>query len=394
MRTAITPPSRLLRPLATLGTLALVGGGVTAVGLTSEPFSEQIEDAVPALSVEVRPVEEVRGYDLERAYLGRVEARRESDVGFELGGELLEVLVDEGERVPAGAPLARLDTQVLEAERATLEATLEEARSALELAEITRTRVQEALTLDAVARQTFDDADKERDVARARLRRAESAVRAIETRIARALLVAPFDALVAARHVDEGQVLAAGTPVLRLLERGRPEVRIGVAGSHVDALEVGSRHTVRVRERELPARVRAVLPLRGDRTRAVDVLLELDAELGEVRSGDLATLRVTRREETTGAWLPLTALTASSRGLWAAYVVEPRADAPAADRSTHTVARRELEVLHTQGERVFVRGTVADGELVVTRGVQRLVPDLGVQIVPGRDLALAHGDRR
>ena len=71
------------------------------------------------------------------------------------------------------------------------------------------------------------------------------------------------------------------------------------------------------------------------------------------------------------------------RGLWAVYVAD------AADGETAVLERRELEVLHQEADRVFVRGTLADGERVVVGGRHRLVPGQRVRVAPAPDALIA-----
>ena len=156
-----------------------------------------------------------------------------------------------------------------------------------------------------------------------------------------------------------------------------------VAGDAVDGIAAGQQHALLVRGRRVPATVRSVLPVRDRRTRSVDVLLTLHAPLNGIRQGDLARLEITRRLDQPGFWLPLTALTESSRGLWAVYVTVGLTG----DKSV--LERRELEVLHQEADRVFVRGTLGDNESVVVGGLHRLVPGQRVRITGAEDLLAA-----
>ena len=62
------------------------------------------------------------------------------------------------------------------------------------------------------------------------------------------------------------------------------------------------------------------------------------------------------------------------RGLWAAYVVEE-------DGGGRPVVRRQdVEVLHTDGQRTLVRGTLIPGDRVITAGTHRVVPGQVVTI--------------
>jgi multidrug efflux pump subunit AcrA (membrane-fusion protein) len=92
--------------------------------------------------------------------------------------------------------------------------------------------------------------------------------------------------------------------------------------------------------------------------------------------GQLVRLEVGETIESAGFWLPTSALLRRQRGLWCCYVVVVDRERP----STGRVETRDLEVLHTEGQRVFVRGTLQPGETVIAAGTHRVVP--GQRVVP------------
>ena len=370
------------RKLIALAIIATTGGSLVTIARNTEPYGE-VDERVPPVVVSVRPARQRDSYEVRREFLGVVEARRESQVGFELAGELAEIAAEEGDILEEGDVVARLNTEILESERERLVAGQMEAKSGLELAELTRTRQQRLLKLNAASRQSWDEADKHRDSAVAAFRRAEAALAAIDTRIARSVLKAPYAAIVAERFVDEGQIVGDGKPVVHLLERIEPEVRIGITGSAVDTLKKGDRHELEIRGRQIPATVKAVLPVRGNGTRSVDVIFTLHVQLNGLRRGDLATLSLLHDQDTSGFWLPLSALAESSRGLWSCYVAVELGDEHRIDAATHRLRKRQLEVIHIEADRVFARGTLSESELVVTEGLQRLVQDQLVRIASG-----------
>lgn len=379
---------------AALLSLATVGAVLTALGVVAvsvEPYGRIEGEGVPPLVVSTIAARHQSGYRVAREFVGVVEARRESRVGSELGGLVMELRADDGDFIEAGEVLAQLDTALLESRKRELVAERDQARATKELAELTRERVSEALELSAVSSQDWDEADQNFNAQVAALRRAESAIRSIDVRLDKSVIRAPFDAWVAERLVDEGQVVEAGKPLYHLLESVEPEVRIGVAGDSIDGIRAGQEYELRVRDRRVPATVRSVLPIRGNGTRSVDVVLTLHTEFDGIRRGDLATLEVDREELIPGFWLPMTALTESSRGLWAVYVARPISDQDRLGSETHLLRRRELEVIHQEVDRVFVRGTLSDGELVVREGLHRLGPDQRVRLavdtsLPGKQV--------
>ncbi|MCZ6889633.1 MAG: efflux RND transporter periplasmic adaptor subunit, partial [Gammaproteobacteria bacterium] len=309
--------NRLRITLVSIASVGLVAAGLGLIAATVEPYGRIHGEGVAPLVVSTIAAQQQSGYSVAREFVGVVEARRESRVGFELGGLVTELHVDDGDFIEARAVIARLDTALLQARKRELIAERDQARAAKELAELTRTRVGDALKLNAVSSQDWDEADKNYSAQSAALARAESAIRSVDVRLEKAVLRAPFGAWVAERFVDEGQVVEAGHPILHLLESVEPEVRIGVAGAAVDVIRAGQKHELRVRNRRVPATVKTVLPVRGNGSRSVEVIFTLHTEFDGIRRGDLATLEIERSKSEPGFWLPMTALTESSRGLWA-----------------------------------------------------------------------------
>lgn len=351
-----------------VGLLALAGAavGLTAFAAAIAPSDAPREEGPGSapLRVVAAPIARDDGYVVEREFIGRVEARQRAALGFEIGGEVVEVTFDEGDVVPAGAVVARLDRDRLDASRRELVAARDAAAASLDLADLRRARFDRALALDAVSQQERDDADTAWRVARAELVRAEAAVATLDATLDETVVTSPFDAFVARRAVDVGTVVAAGSTVVELLERGAPEVRVSIGGAAVDALDVGDRIDVDVRGRTLDARVVSLLPTRDRRTRGVDVRAELDVALGDVRDGDIARVVVRRRIDADGFGVPLTALTQDRRGLWALYVVGDDA----------RVTAQPVEVLHSDERSAFVQGALPDGALVVLDGLHRIAP--------------------
>ncbi len=333
-----------------------------------------------ALLVDVETAVAAQGYAVQRDFVGRVEATRHSQVGFELGGELRRMRVDEGDEVGAGQVLGVLDTARLEARLAEAEAALEQAISARGFAERSYERVAEASSAGAVAGQQLDMAFDAANGARAEVTAATARVNSVKVDLDKSRLVAPYDAVVVARLADEGNIVAAGHPVLHLQELAAPEVRIGVSGDLAASIVPGDKQVVMIAGNEYRATVRTVLPVRDPNTRTVDVILALPGTSAAV-PGDLARVSVEQVIDEQGFWLPTSALAEGSRGLWTASVVRPLDGVEiASNGATHIVEPRAVEVLYKKGDDVFVRGALSAGEQFVTTGTQRVVPYQQVRV--------------
>ncbi|MEM9556392.1 MAG: efflux RND transporter periplasmic adaptor subunit [Acidobacteriota bacterium] len=358
---------------------ALVGlGGVAAI--TRPAPDPDGESTTASLEVATSPLVRESGYTVARRFTGRIEARRASRVGFELGGTVVMVAAEEGERVSAGQLLARLDARLLDAGRAEQVAAEGRAWADLRLAEATLDRHRRAIERQGVSPQALDEAERQRDAAAAGAARAAAAVEALDVRLDKSRLVAPYDAWIAARHVDEGQVVEAGTPIVDLLEDAPAEARIGLPAEVAADLAPGSSFPLEVDRGDAVTvgRLRSLAPRRDEQTRVVDAVFELEVGLGggpaALRHGDLVHLLFERREPAPGFELPLAALIEGERGLWAAYVVRAKPGEQA------IVERRPVEVLLPGERTVFVRGALDESERVVVAGAHRLVPGLAVRV--------------
>lgn len=388
------------------------------------------------LPVESFTLKALAAYHATRAYTGQVVARQTSDLSFERTGKLVELIVDEGDRVTQGMTLATLDTQVLratqrqlQAQRAQARARLAEMRSGprretidaaqaqvheqraeLALAGLQRRRRQQLVEKGVIAREEFDAAEAGVKTWQARLDAAQrrldellagtrreqiqaqealvaqfdASLAALDIDLDKSVLKAPFAGKVARRLADTGMVVSAGQPLFRLVEDSEPEVHVGVPPHVAANLTPGSWQSVRIGQTIHQAQVTRILPELDTNTRTVLTVLTLDAPgAGEsnrlVVPGQVARLELQETIDTPGFWLPLTALTKGERGLWACYVLVPDAEG---DASTLRTEPRLVEILHTDNSRVFVRGLLQAGERVVKTGTHRLVAGQRVQTQP------------
>lgn len=360
--------------------LILCGVTLWSAGCDSSGGAPTPAEEPSALLVSVDELRPSAEYTVQREYVGRVEPARQSHVGFELTGTLLEVTVDEGDEISAGQVLARLDTARLEARLAEAQAMLDQALSARQYAERTLTRNIEAAEFDGISEQELDVAEDAANTARARVAAARAGVNSVKVDLGKSVLNAPYDAVVISRRLDEGDTVAPGLAVLDLQELALPEVRIGISGDLAPSLKPGQSRQLIIDAREVPATIRTVIPARDPSTRTVDVILRLRETYSTV-PGDLARLQVERTIAEDGFWLPVDSLAEGSHGLWNAYIAVPiEGRAVASNGATHYLQPRPVEVLHEETSHVFVRGALESGDHFVTSGLQRVVPNQEVRI--------------
>lgn len=305
---------------------------------------------------------------IEREFAGLVTAAQSSELGFELGGKVAQLLVDEGQTVDLGQPLARLDTRLLEAQRSELQGRLAELQAGITLNQVSTRRVAELEDRGFASQQSSDELDAEGDSLQARSRQVQAELRANQTRLEQSRLVAPYAGVVSRRFVDQGAVVAAGTPVIRLLQSAGLEARVGVPVSLAGTLVVGEPARLRIGGQELGGTILAMGNDLNPSTQTLPVRVAIADQTTAV-PGDQAYLLLQQQIDSAGFWVPMESLTDGLRGLWNVYVAIP------GDTSESLlIEARDVRVLHAELDRAFVAGALGDGEQVVAAGVHRLVP--------------------
>lgn len=368
-------------PLTLVLALALTGSsGCGGSGADSNDDKQASADPLP---VEVMAVQYEDGYEIPVQFTGILEAPQDSWLGFEVGGTLKSILVEEGEVVQSGMPLALLDDSRVLAALKEAEAGLKQATSNHELALWSRDKTQEAYQLNAVSDQDWENARRQAEMAEAGLEAASSRVQALQVDLEKHTIRAPFPGTVLDLPLDEGSVIGAGAKVVRLTKSGPLLARIAVGVEAGVALEMGRMVTLRHNRsgETLEASVSKMTPEVQRQTRSNWFWFELQDGLDSIHvmPGDLVEYLPKLKRSGSGCWVPMTALTESYRGLWSCYALIPEAESSDVWR----VERREVEALALDGERVFVRGDLVAGDRVIAKGTHRVAGGQLVRIVKG-----------
>jgi len=232
---------------------------------------------------------------------GYVVARRQATVSSKITGKVVEVAIEEGQRVAVNEIVARLDdtnarAQVAQAtaHREQAVASLEAARVAFENAAPTFERNQEQYARGIISAQTFDTAKASYDTARTSLAVAARAVDVADANLALAqrnlddtVVRAPFGGVVTVKAAQEGEMVSpvsAGggftrTGIGTIVDMQSLEVEVDVSENFINRVHAGQEVAVKLNaypDWEIPARVIAIIPT-ADRAKAtVRVRVGLD----------------------------------------------------------------------------------------------------------------------
>jgi len=247
---------------------------------------------VPPPPVLVHTVADGAGEQL-RVFTGEVVPRYASDLGFRVGGKLIERTVDVGDAVIRGQVLAKLDGTDMKLNVNAARAQVAAARSDLALAKTELKRVETLLAQKFVSDSAVDSQRTSTDAAAARLRQAQAQLELAENQTEYTRLEADADGVVTRVYAEVGQVMAAGSPVVTVAREGDREVRINVPEGIQDKLATGRPAQVRLwseGERRLIGQVREVAPAADTITRTYAVKVKVDAPVGQLPLGATATV--------------------------------------------------------------------------------------------------------
>jgi RND family efflux transporter MFP subunit len=315
---------------------------------------------------------------IQRRYTGVLRARRDVDQAFRIGGKIVQRLVEVGDYVQAGQVLADLDPRDLDLQAGSAEAERAAAEAAVAQASAD---VERARTLND--RQFTSAAEYERrnlalEEARSRLERAERQLALVRNQRSDATLTASTAGIITAVMAEPGQVVALGTPVVRIAALEQPEIEVAIPEGQLDQLrEAHATATLWASSgRIYRALLRELSPEADPASRTYLARFTLVDAGPEARLGMTATLALKNKAAQPMARLPLSAVVDQGTGP-AVYVVTP---------PTNQLALKRVEVVRYDVNEAVISGGVLNGEQVVTLGVSRLSPDLAVRTAEAKGL--------
>ena len=216
---------------------------------------------------------------------GYVVARKRAALSTDIQGRIVELLVQEGDRVVEGQLVARLDTRQLEASLAQAQADLSQGRAAVELARLDRDRYAGLLPTGDVDQALYDTARLQHEEASASLAAIAARIDEIEVMLEKSKVFAPFAGVITAKNAEVGEVvsaLGASGPdsrgaVATLVDFETLEVQVELAQTSLGAAIVGASADVFLDawpDQAYRGRVRQIWPTANRQKATVEVRVE------------------------------------------------------------------------------------------------------------------------
>lgn len=306
-------------------------------------------------------------------FAGEVRARSESRLGFRVAGKITQRSAEVGQHVKAGTVLARLDPQDYQLAAQAARAQVAAAATNRDLAAADLKRFQ------ALRAQNF--------ISGAELERRESAFRAAQAQFEQAQaqlasqgnqarytsLVADVSGVVTAVEAEPGQVVAAGTPVVRIALDGPRDVVFAVPEDKVAGVRPGTRVSLRLwaGNTALAGRVREVAAAADPVTRTYPVKVAVEGAVQPPLGATVTAVpQALSAAGTPVIKVPTSALRQDGQGT-AVWVL---------DRQSMTVKSQPVHVATADGNDAVIASGLVPGMTIVTAGVHVLAPGQKVSV--------------
>lgn len=297
-----------------------------------------------------------------REFTGIVAARVQSDLGFRVGGKVVERLVEAGQVVRRGQPLMRIDQTDLALATQASQQTVQAARARAVQTAADERRLRDLVGAGAISASAYDQAKAAADSARAQLAAAEAQAHVSRNEANYSVLVADADSTVVETLAEPGQVVAAGQVVVKLARSGPREAQVQLPedvrpsiGSLASARTYGGAAG--------PARLRQLSDAADPATRTFEARYVLEGAPASAPIGSTVTVALSQPGEVAATVVPLGAIrdVGKGPGVW---VIR--------NGKQPSVTWRPVRIAALGEETATITSGLKAGERIVAMGAQLL----------------------
>jgi multidrug efflux system membrane fusion protein len=306
-------------------------------------------------------------------FSGEVRARVESRMSFRVAGKMVRRQAELGKRVRAGDVLAQLDPQDYKLSTQAAQAQLSVAATNRDLALADFKRFKELREQNFISGAELERREASLKAAQAQMDQAQAQMTGQGNQASYTTLVADMSGVVTAVEAEVGQVVAAGTPVVRIAQDGPRDVVFAVPEDKVALIQVDSAVDVKVwsAQSTLKGMVREVAASADPITRTFSVKVALDAKDAVPLGTTVSVIpHVLDRSALQVIKIPTSALRKDGNTA-AVWVL---------DTASMTVKLQPIQIATADGNDVVISNGLQPGMQVVTAGVHVLAPGQKVSV--------------
>ena len=300
---------------------------------------------------------------------GTVISQNDARIAAETDGRITWV-ANVGSRIKKGEAIARIDAQDLRLDLTDSEAQLESLKVQLKFRDSSLQRFKKLTASNNAAATQLDEAQSQLDITRQEIKRAEVAIAQIKRRIDQTQVLAPFPGVVAERLVQIGEFVSRGAQVARLVDTEHREIRAQAPLSVASWIREGMQVSVEHNKIESLSPVSYVIPVGDERSRMFEIRIAAEDPAWII--GSPVRIALPNSEPRDLVAIPRDGLVLRGSNIFVMRV-----------NDDNTVEKISVETGIGLGGMVEVIGNVDKGDLIITRGGERLQPGQAVTISKG-----------
>jgi membrane fusion protein (multidrug efflux system) len=283
----------------------------------------------------------------------------DKDVRFsaESAGRVEYLSVDVGDKVRKGQILARIDYQMQKAQA-------EQAEASFELAKKTYERLSALKAEELVSQQQIDEAH-------ANMISAQAGVAIAQVNLDKSVIHSTTDGIVVEKHVEIGEYVGPGTPLMRIVDTDPIYVISQVPESQIATIEPGMTAQVRIDalNETVAGVVDYVLPTSVAISKTFAIRIRLDGNNPHILAGMAATVRIQTAVHQKALVIPQESIVEESDSRYLFVVKDGQA------------YQRAARLGPVSGDNVMVLEGLSAGEELVVIGQRSLVDGQPVRVI-------------
>ena len=309
---------------------------------------------------------------------GAVAPEEEASVRAQVGGSVLQTLVDAGQAVRRGQTLARIEAGGLQDAFLSARAGVTSASNSADVARRELERAQKLLAAGAIAERDMEQARRSSIAASAALADARARLSAAQKQVGNTVVTSPINGVVSERAVSAGDVVQPGAEMYTVVDPRSMRLEGAVPAEQLNQVRLGAPVTFTVNGypgRTFTGRVTRINPTADPATRQVRILISIPNAEGRLVGGLFATGRVASQSRT-GMLVP-------------ANAIDSRSATPSVFRIKGGKVERvtvQIGLRDESSERVEIASGVAAGDTLLLGAAQGITPGTPVTVSTPTDV--------
>lgn len=332
-------------------------------------FSNLNAAAPQAALVETQPLKKQEINDLQE-FVGTVNFDKKSKIASESSGVVKKISFEVGQKVKKDEVLVQIDSDILDAQIKASQAAVNMYEVQLKNAKKNYDRYSALIEKNSISQKVFDDAKVEYDVANENLISSKAKLNELTIQKSKKVIKAPYSGVIVEKNINLNEWLDIGSQIATIVNTEELEIVFNLPISFIGGLKSGDDYDINISDEIIKAKLYAAIPSGDKLTRTFPVRFK--AEAGDKFIFDGASAKINFAKETKNVALVINRDAVIKRfNMDVVFTI-----------ANDKVVMIPVKVITYFGLNAAIMGEgLAEGMPIVTKGNERVFPDMPVQIL-------------